>query len=240
MARDIEKSIDAFCEDVSEAAGEDLRAIVLYGSAATGDYVPRKSDLNFLIVVGSVSRSLLSAMQKKAKSWSARGISTPILVDEKFLPSSTDSYPLEILGMMAGYKVLRGEDPVGSLAVRASDVRLQVEREVKVKTLLLQRGYLESHGNCRALCSYLAGVTPAIEAILRGLVFARGGSWKGAIALLRQASAATIGIDTEILESLRALRAGTARPNADAAQDLYFRTLGLFGQLSVVAEGMGV
>ena len=38
-------------EDYQQAFGNDLVSIILYGSGASGEYVPKRSDLNFLIVL---------------------------------------------------------------------------------------------------------------------------------------------------------------------------------------------
>ena len=38
-------------EGLTDLFGDDLVSIILYGSAASGDYVPGKSDINFMIVL---------------------------------------------------------------------------------------------------------------------------------------------------------------------------------------------
>ena len=46
-----EEIFSEFTNDYQKIYGTDLLSIVLYGSGARGDYIPGRSDLNFLIVL---------------------------------------------------------------------------------------------------------------------------------------------------------------------------------------------
>jgi len=236
MARELDLVVERFAKDVETSAGSSLRSIVLYGSAATTEYVPSKSDLNFLVVVESLSSGILLDFQRRMAGWGRARIATPLLVPWSFLASSTDSYPLEILGMMAAYRTVRGDDPFGDLRIGAEHVRLQAERELKAKQLLLRRGYLESCGKHGALKAYLAGVSPGLEAILRGLLYVRGGDWKRSGAEFRAACSEIPSVDHSLLDLLRAIRAGKARPNREQTLALYERVVALLDSLAHVVE----
>jgi hypothetical protein len=232
MQRDIEKIVTQFAADVESTAGSGLRSIVLYGSGASGHHVPGRSDLNLLVVVEEASLALLSGLQKHAGRWMKNGIATPLLVDRNFVSTSTDSYPLEILGMMSAYRVLRGDDPFEGIRIEPADVRLQAERETKAKELLLRRGFLESCGKERPMRSVLAAAAPAIEAILRGGLFLAGGEWRAHGPAFRQAAAKALDLDPATPEDLRALRAGKLRPTREGVLDLFARTMRLLEALS--------
>ena len=239
--KDVEGILSRFAAEVEAAAGGGVRAIVLYGSAVTGHHVPGRSDLNLLVVLDDVTLDILSRLQGRVGRWSKSGISTPLLVDRDFLSSSTDSYPLEILGMMAAHRVVRGSDPFEGLRVDPKDVRVQAEREIKAKELLLRRGYLESCGKDRHLRLVLSAAVPALEAILRGMLFWSGGDWKAAGPAFREACGTSLGVDAQTLSDLRTLRAGKGRTNRDAVIDLYARTLRLLEALSEKIEnGSGI
>jgi hypothetical protein len=232
MRTDVEQSLMRFASEVESAAGTGLRAIVLYGSGATGQHVPGRSDLNLLVILEEISLPLLSRLQKLAGGWGRSRISTPLFVDPRFLPTSTDSYPLEILGMMSAYRVIRGDDPLADLRVAPGDVRLQVEREVKAKRLLLRRGYIESRGKERPLREILSAAVPAIEAIVRGMLFVGGGDWRASGPAFREASGEVLGLDRATLDDLRSLRAGKAHPHRDSVLDLFSRTLRMLDALA--------
>ena len=46
-----ESIFEEFTQDVQSVYNSDLTSIVLYGSGAKGEYIPQKSDINFLIVL---------------------------------------------------------------------------------------------------------------------------------------------------------------------------------------------
>lgn len=237
--KDIEEILGRFVSEVEAAGGKGVRAVVLYGSAATGHHIPGRSDLNLLVVLDEVPLDLLSGLQGRVGRWSKSGITTPLLVDRDFLASSTDSYPLEILGMMAGHRVLRGSDPFEGLRIDPKEVRVQAEREIKAKTILLRRGYLESCGKDRQLRSVLTAAVPAIEAILRGILYWCGGEWKAAGSTFTAECEKLLGTDAGALSDLRALRSGKGSTNRDAVIDLYARTMRLLEGLSEKIENEG-
>jgi hypothetical protein len=239
MGKDVERILEQFAKEVEAAAGSGHCTIVLYGSGASGHHIPGRSDLNLLVIVDEVTISLMTHMQKSIGAWTKGGISTPLLVDRDFLRSSTDSYPLEILGMMSAYRLVRGSDPFEGIKIDPKDVRLQAEREIKAKELLLRRGYVESCGKESRVRAVLSASVPALEAILRGMLFLGGEDWKKSGPAFREACAKSLGVDGTTLNALRDLRGGKSRPNRNAIMDLYARTLRQLATLSGKIEDRG-
>jgi hypothetical protein len=233
MARDLDTIVRGFLADLDVPEAAPIRSVVLYGSAATPTYVPGRSDLNFLIVAAPVTRELLATLRTRMKGWAKQRVSPPLVIDGEFLHRSTDSYPLEILGMQAAYRVLRGADPLAGLAPAPEHVRVQVEREAKSKELLLRRGFLESLGRHRNMVSYLGGVLPAIDAMLRGMLYLHGGEWRQPGPSMRTEAAGRIGLDAAVLVELHELRYGR-RPDRITTESLYERTLAL---IDTIARG---
>ena len=50
-----EKQLDEFVSRMQKAAGENLQSVILYGSAAAGDYQPEFSNLNLLCILRETS-----------------------------------------------------------------------------------------------------------------------------------------------------------------------------------------
>ncbi len=226
MPKDLDTIVRDFLSDLEPLGAGTIRSVVLYGSAATSSHVPGRSDLNFLLIAEPVSADVLRFLQGRMKKWARSRIATPLIVDPAFLEQSTDSYPLEILGMLSAYKVLAGKDPLAGLKPSIEHVRVQVEREAKGKNLLLRRGFIESWGRHQSMAGYLAGALPAIDAILRGMLFIEGADWKLQGPAFRGEAAKTLGLDAFVLEQLHEARYGR-KPNRDDAFALYERTLTL-------------
>src|SRR4029079_2057380 len=65
-------------EQLRRAYGPELRSVVLYGSAAAGEHIPKRSDYNVLVVVDALSLDRLSAAASVARAWSEGGNPAPM------------------------------------------------------------------------------------------------------------------------------------------------------------------
>lgn len=117
--------------------GSDLVSIILYGSAAGGDFDPQQSDINLLIVLSSMDIELISKSADIQIKLFQKRFSKPLFMDKEYISTSCDSYPMEFLDMKEHHVVLAGEDVLSSVSPEINDLRLQVERELKGKWLHL-------------------------------------------------------------------------------------------------------
>jgi predicted nucleotidyltransferase len=131
--------------------GVDLKSIFLYGSGASGGYVPGKSDLNFLVVVTDEGMKSLKQLHDVVGGWKKRGVTTPLVMTKVFLDNALDVYPIEFLTMKEHHVRVHGDDVLSTLFFDRICLRLQVEREIKGKLIHLRQGYLESEGQAKSL-----------------------------------------------------------------------------------------
>src|SRR4030042_1076971 len=129
--------------------GEDLVSIILYGSGAGGDYVPGKSDLNFLITLTDRGIEGLDRALETVGRWRKRNVAIPLFMTGAYLTGSLDAYPVEFLNMKRNYKVVSGEDVLAPLTFAHQHIRLQLERELRGKLLHLRSGCLATGGRPR-------------------------------------------------------------------------------------------
>ena len=154
MAKIPKDPTDIFNEltkDYQDIYGKDLVSIILYGSAASGNYIPKKSDINFLIVLSEAGINRLQQSFKTVEKWHKRNVSTPLFLTKSYISSSLDSFPIEFLNMQKSYQVVFGEDVLKELSFEKRHLRLQCERELKGKLLQLRQAYLESRGKPNSL-----------------------------------------------------------------------------------------
>ena len=177
MARAPNKPEDiftGFTEDLQRVFGEDLVSIILYGSGATGEYRPGKSDLNFLVVLQDDSVDSLRRGMAAVAKWRKRMVNTPLFMTKAYIRSSLDSYPIEFLDMQANYRLVYGEDVLRDLQFRPADLRVQCERELKGKALRLRQVFLETRESQRAMRKIIAGSITAFTSLFQGLLFLVG------------------------------------------------------------------
>lgn len=154
--------------------GEALVSVILYGSAAGVDYIPERSDLNFLVVLKEVTPQQLKKSWKLLHTWHKQGISTPLFLDPSYIQSSVDVYPIEFLDMQEQHRLLAGEDVLKNLKIPQENLRLQCEQELKGKLLHLRRGYLETGGDARRLEELMLTSLKPLGVVLRNLLGLQG------------------------------------------------------------------
>jgi len=158
-------------QDYLKVFGSDLVSLIVYGSAAAGSYARGKSDINLLVVLTEAGKNKLDAAFDTVKHWKKRKVATPLIMTKSFIETSLDSYPIEFLNMKNSHILIYGEDVLANLAFQPADLRLQIERELKGKSILLTQGYLETAGSARALRQLIGNSFTAFISIFNALLY---------------------------------------------------------------------
>src|SRR5512132_2774372 len=131
-------TLDELVTQLRAAYGADLRAAVLYGSAAAGEHIPNRSDYNVLVVVDSLPLERLRAAAAVTQAWIGAGNPPPLTMTSREWLGSSDIFPMEYADILERHRVLAGALPTEGVVVRAADLRLQVEHEAMGKLLKLR------------------------------------------------------------------------------------------------------
>jgi predicted nucleotidyltransferase len=161
-------------EDYKALYRDGLVSIILYGSGAGKDYRPGKSDVNFLVVLtDDVIDGLDRALDTVAR-WRKKNVAVPLFMTRSYIHSSCDAFPLEFLTMKNSYRVVHGDDVLSEISFDMNDVRLQCEREIKGKLLLLREGFMGTGGKRKQIEELIAASITAFVAIFHGLLYLKG------------------------------------------------------------------
>lgn len=171
MARDPLSDLERFADEVSRASGDNLVSLVLYGSAARGEFNPARSDLNLLLILREASPAALKPLGAAIRDWVKHGQPPPWVFTEEGFKASADVFPMEIEDMREAHGVLRGVDPLEGVTTERAHLRAQLEREARQKLLHLRTHYPASAPDGRALSalveSSFRGFLPLFRALLR-------------------------------------------------------------------------
>ncbi|MBI2889652.1 MAG: nucleotidyltransferase domain-containing protein [Nitrospirae bacterium] len=207
-----EASIEEVVRTVRDLFGGDLVSITLFGSAARGDFDPKRSDLNLLIVLKEVGYAELSRLAPFVPRWHRRRIATPVVVSPEYLSGATDVYPIELLEMRLGRRVLYGEDVLAGVEPSREAIRRQCEQDARGKLLHLRQVLLETGLKPRRLLEAMAVSASAFLRIGRWLLHLRGGEpLTTADELLRTLRAET-GLPLEGIAAAARIRSGDLKP----------------------------
>src|SRR5262245_33180384 len=135
-------TLDELVSQLRAAYGNALRWVVLYGSAAAGEYDPKRSDYNVLVVVDSLDATKLAAASAASRAWAEAGNPAPLTMTTSEWRGSSDIFPMEYADVLERHRVLHGEAPFEGIQVDLRDLRLQLEQEAMGKLIKLRQGVL--------------------------------------------------------------------------------------------------
>jgi hypothetical protein len=171
-----EKLIGEFIERLREAAGANLKSVILYGSAAAGNYVPEYSDVNLLCVLGDTSFAAIAALTPPVIWWGRQKHHAPLLMTTEEIRRGADVFSIEYLDMKQHYRVLWGDDALKGLEIPMTFHRLQLEYELREKTILLRQRLLVIAEDEGAKWELLLRSVPAFGTLVRHALIALGES----------------------------------------------------------------
>jgi len=170
----MEKDLNQLVEKLRQAAGAGLKSVVLYGSAASGDFDPKRSDLNVLCVLERMSAAELGKLNATAIWWVRKGHPAPLVFTLEELHHSADVFAIELLDIKANHRVLFGEDVFASLGVPMSLHREQVERELRTNVIRLRQALLTVSWSEAELERLMSASTSTFIALFRHALIALG------------------------------------------------------------------
>src|ERR671927_41025 len=102
--------------DLKATHGDNLASVVLYGSAAAGDFVREESDYNLLIALHRIAPEDLRLAQPPMREWQRLGHPLPVYFTSRELRDAADVFPIEFYQMERARVVLYRRDPCDSLS----------------------------------------------------------------------------------------------------------------------------
>lgn len=212
-------------EKLKQANPTGLKAVILYGSAAAGDHVGKRSDYNVLVIMDQLGLRELKLFLKPSEAWVKDGNTPPLLFTPEGLRRSVDVFPIELLDIRDSHRVLYGQDITGEIEIDVENLRLQLEHELKGKLIQLRERYLETSGQSKRVADLM------INSLSSFLVL-----FRAALRLFREQVPATkleaatllsshIPFDPGIFQSVKALKAGTMKLREVDTEELFGRYL---------------
>jgi hypothetical protein len=135
-------TLDDLVTQLRAAYGAQLNSVVLYGSAAAGEHIPKQSDYNVLLLLNALDASSFAKASSVARAWNDAGNPPPMTMTVDEWRRSADIFPMEYADILERHRVLYGTPPFDGINVSRDDLRLQLENQVMGKLLQLRQGAL--------------------------------------------------------------------------------------------------
>jgi predicted nucleotidyltransferase len=168
------KPTNEFVGRIRAAAGENVLSVILYGSAAEGEFHQEYSDLNLLCVLRDASFASIAKISDVLDWWRKKRLPPPLLLTLPELMSSADVFSIEFVDMKQRYRVLFGEDVLEKLNVPMVLHRFQLEYELREKLLLLRQHLVVAGNNEKQLWEVMLHSLSSFTTLFRHVLLELG------------------------------------------------------------------
>jgi predicted nucleotidyltransferase len=170
----MKKLLDELVERLKAAAGNNLKAIVLYGSAAGGNYHEKHSDLNVLCLVERAGSAELESLAPVAQWWIRKGHPAPLIFTAEELQRSAQVFAIEMHDIRDRHQMLLGEDFIARFEVPMQLHRWQVKRDLRANWLRLRQAILSAPKKRAAQLGIMTASISSFTTLFRHALIALG------------------------------------------------------------------
>lgn len=218
---------EAFIDDLKSTHGKNLASVILYGSAAAGDFIPAKSDYNLLIALHRIAPEDLRNAHACVREWYRMGHPVPVYFTVSELQNAADVFPIEFHQMEVARKVLYGSDVLANLKISDAFLRHQVEYELRSKLLQLRRQYIPASASVDGLKTLMSDSLASFAALFRAVLLLYGAEPPPTKHEVVALTVGKLGLDGTVFEKIFNIRENnfTGKLEDPEANDLFGRYL---------------
>jgi hypothetical protein len=228
--------LDDYVSGLETELGSNLKSVSVYGSATGPDFILKRSNVNLVVVLGSLDEAVLTSVLDVVKWGSGKKIVPPLMLTPEYIQASLDVFPIEFIEIRDSHVVIAGDDFFSSIEVDRGDLRLECESQVKAAVLRTRQAYLEvgwrSKGAEEVLATSLTSLIPVFRAMLRlkGVEPPRGKMD------VIESLGRSFGVETGTFEAVLRDRAGDERIEGEAAHNVLARYIDEIAGLAGVVD----
>ena len=204
-----------------EDLGDELLSLSVVGSTLTGDFHPKYSDINTVLVVRQRSHRLLQLLGRYGKSMGKRKLRAPLLMTSEYIQQSLDVFGVELLEFQLNHAMVYGPDPFTELSFRKQDIRLQCERQFKAALIKLRQGYISAMGKPKIVAGLLTECVSELAVLLRALLWLTDTDRPREALATLEVAAKTFEFDSQKISPIINLKQQHVRPHADQVETIF-------------------
>lgn len=222
---DVRETLEKYLTQLKKDWHADLEGVLLFGSAARGDFIAGRSNINILVIVRHLTADVLQRAGRLHRQWGKHQIVAPLMMTEEELRRSCSLFPLEYLQMQDSHVLLAGRDPFGAWQIEDRQLGWQCEQELMANLFRLRQRFVEGEGRAEAIRALLILSITAVLPCLRGLLRVLGQTSKGRdVEILERLPQALQFDSTALLEMLQ-MKRGMSSPGSLEWTKVYERYL---------------
>ena len=223
LPEEVRETLQKYVREICTIFGDRLAGVILYGSAARGEFLPGRSNLNVLVLLVEHDLDLLRRYAKIHRRWSPEKLVVPLFLTERDIQTSHNLFPLEYIEIKEHHVLLSGHDPFPLLTIEIDHLAWQCHQDILGNLLRLRQRFVEGHGKPDALAMLLPLSLTTLLPGLRAHYRIRGIAVPPTTAALLDDLGARFGIDTTALMDVWNLKKGVMTPGPVEVPRLFER-----------------
>jgi predicted nucleotidyltransferase len=204
----MEETLTELVRRLKDALGRDLKAVVLYGSAVTGEFSSKHSDLNILCIVERAGSPELERLHPPVRWWTHKDNPAPLVFTFEELQRSADVFAIELVDIKLHHRMLFGDDFFEQFEVPLRLHALQLERELRANWIRLRETILAAPRKKKAHLALMLGSVSTFCALFRHALWALTGQMLGSKREAVDGVASLTGADPSAFHAILELREG--------------------------------
>lgn len=197
-------TLQALKEGLEKALGNNLAALVVYGSAARGGYVPEESDIDVIVVLDDTSLPELHKIAPLLMEARYRGRVEAMILKRAHLAPAADVFPLFYDDLKQRHVILAGADVFTGLEIADHHRRLRIEQELREARIRMRRAVVDALGSESTIAGVVARKVKQIRSPLHALLCLKGKECDDRLEPVLAAAGREYGIDTSALTRVAA------------------------------------
>ncbi len=214
-------AIASYMKQLDRILGDQLLSVIIYGSAVKNNYFPGSSDLNLLVLVPEYSPGILKKVAPVAKGFSGRSNISSFVVDVSDIEDSADVFPVKYLDMKNHHVVLYGQDIFMDMEIDRSNIRYDLERQVRNVSLRLRQMYMYSNYTVAELRNILVSNFSGFALYMAALLHLHNIQAPVTKEEIIKAASIEFNLDLSILQEVLGLKKGGNNPPRAYMQKLF-------------------
>jgi predicted nucleotidyltransferase len=192
-------TLDDTIAALQKGLGTNLYSVVLYGSAARGDFVQGVSDLNVLVVLNESNPTAHEALARVVRS---RPNVEPFVIGRPGLLRTARAFPAKFAAIRRAGRTVFGPDPLADIPHFPELERFAAEQALRNVRLRLVYNFVKRGGDASRYTRFILDFIPGLYAACNAVLELEG----QAVPQTRDAQASlyasVFGVDTSVLVEL--------------------------------------
>ncbi|MCJ7663317.1 MAG: nucleotidyltransferase domain-containing protein [Desulfobacterales bacterium] len=202
----MEKLLQDWAKKLKQELGNNLASVILYGSAARGEYIRARSDLNLMLVFKKLDLEHISKVSQLMSRKVRKQLPQLVFWTEEELEHAWDVFPLEFEDIKENHQCLVGKDLFNKRKIDKKRLRYEIEFELRSKLVSMRDTWLTSNRDKYELEMFLIKAGNSFDYLIR----------KAAMVLGKK-----LAMPWDVFEKIKKLKKKEIRLRRGELQDLF-------------------